>query len=250
MWNDLLATVNVAASFCHAGPMLEIIRPILIFTGLLIVEAVPKLFFAANGEVPAKIVTACLVVAVLYGLDFVVRKGGTYFKPIRRIRHDPIVRYEGLWLQKVDIDERPYSVGRIQYLSDGHWSYRGIGYSKDHWKPAAEWETYSLNYDGALKRWHFAGDSSLLKLNVGAGHYDKEHRGYVSPILNLDLEEPDTIPATVVDLELKQENRVFKATLYRADSLYPVQLPSIGKLRRMSADEVKKLFIQKGLIPP
>jgi len=231
--------------------MLELIRPIVIVTGLVVLEAAPHVF--GGPEPTVKIIAGLVIVVTIYALDFAFRKGGSYFKPIRQIRHEPLPVFEGLWLQKVDIPERPYSMGRIEYLEDGRWSYSGIAFS-DQLRPAAEWNTYSLNYDAARKKWHFAGESSLLEWNKGSGNYKKVHRGYVSPILELDIDEKgrvqakDHVQATVIDLNLKEENRVFEATLIRGDNLYAVQLPSVRKIRQMPQDEVRQLFASKGII--
>lgn len=229
--------------------MFELIRPFMIFTGLFLYEVVPgtlqKHFpLSENG---AKVLCGIAVIVSLYALDLLLRKGASASKVLRRIRYSPNADFEGLWIQKVAVHDRPYSISRIEYLSDGRWSYSGIGYKSD-FTPAAEWMTTSLNYDKKPRRWYFGGDSWLLEWDRGAGHYHKIHRGYVSPILTLPNSTADPVEGTVIDLDLNGQNNVFLVTLRRGQNLYPVQLSSIEKIKWLKPKEVMELLVNSNSI--
>jgi hypothetical protein len=227
---------------------MELIRPLVIVTGLLLFEAVPDVLHNEYHwqERPAKIATGVAVVILIYLLDVLFRSWSS-FKLVRRARQPAQTCLEGLWLQRVN-NERPYSISRIEYISDGRWSYSGIGFD-DKFIPKAEWDCASIHYDEEDEEWYFAGEAWLLEFDQGTGQHKRTHRGYVRPMLenNSDRLDATLLEATVVDVRLRGENRVFDAVLHRADNLYPVRLPSVEQVKHMPATEVERLFEKKNL---
>lgn len=229
--------------------MLEIIRPIVILIGLVLLETIPHYLhpWLHYEETVLKIVSGVVIFGAILLLDFIIRRGSS-IRFIRSRRY-PISHLEGFWFQHVSLPERPYSISRIDYVARGKWSYCGIGFNPD-FTPGAEWSTESLQYDRKQLRWYFAGNASLLKLEAAA--YRPGPRGYVTPIFELTndhFSEMTRLKATVADLDVGEKRHVFTVTLIRADDLYPYGAPSIETLKEMSQDEIRGLLARKQMLP-
>jgi hypothetical protein len=232
--------------------MLELLRPLVIVTGLVLFEAVPNILHErwVWPEQPTRIGTGILIVVVIYFLDVVYRRW-TSFEFVRRSRYPGPTSLEGLWLQRVELEGRPYSISRIRYVSERRWTYSGVGFDA-HFAPKAEWHSASLHYDEEEKKWYFAGDAWLLDHNPGIGTYKRTARGYVRPMLENTSETllASSLDGSVVDVDLGGNNAVFTVALHRCDDLYPVRLPSVEHIKRMPANEVEYLFVKKNLKIP
>jgi hypothetical protein len=107
-----------------------------------------------------------LVILVSFFLILMVRVYGDNIRsigPIRKIFYHQ-AKFEGFWLENVEVDERPYAIASI-YYSHKHkaWIYRGTAFDRDM-QPAARWKTYSISYDSQSNKWLFRGSCQLISL--------------------------------------------------------------------------------------
>jgi hypothetical protein len=169
-----------------------------------------------------------------------------------RLKRFPYAQYEDLWLQKVQIKERPYSVSRIYFdKSERRWIYEGIGFDPEFEKKA-EFHTTSRHYDSNARIWLFYGDATLFQ--------EIKVQGRVAPMLKLPNLRGDDIDGSVADLGLlepwrpREPGRVFEIDLKRAGELCPKgflgrrRLWTINEIRAMPQRDVKDLFSKLNMI--
>lgn len=144
------------------------------------------------------IVGGILVIEKLSSVPFIAKFGRD-----RKLR-----RFEGLWVQKVGIHARPYSIGLISFDARKQaWKYSGVGFDRDL-VAKVKWETYSIRSDAIEHVWYFAGFSRF---------YDdaKKSRYNVVPILEFQGDEIDWLEGTVADIGADNERKIFSIEIMK-----------------------------------
>ena len=233
--------------FAERETVLELARPAMVIVALTLVEALPPVLHDryAVDEHLSKIGIGVAAILLLVMLDLFIRRASS-FAFIRRRRY-PVAWLEGVWLQKVDRRDRPYSIGRLAYIGNGRWKYDGIGYT-DQFVPAVHWTAFSLSPSSDGRSWYFFGEFNELAFNKLLNHYERGKGGGVAPIL--DLPEKDWRKATelsghVADLETgPHRSPPFPIVLHRATSIsVPSELLDGPEgFKKLTADQCRKLF--------
>lgn len=231
-------------AFAEKETILELLRPTMVIVALTAIETAPQALLGYN-EHHVKIAVGVFCIVMMAGLDFALRKGTNIWKGIRHVVY-PISRFEGVWFQRVG-NKRPYSMAAIEYDTDGRWIYHGVGFD-ENFEPAAEWMTFSMKLPSNKRNWYFAGDAETLTPNRILKNFERQSKGYVVPIIDLPDEAKwgtaKEVTGKVIDLKVDRKDEVFGIRLFRADKVFPNGLPEHEEIKKMSREEIKKLFEQ------
>lgn len=132
--------------------------------GAMIAVEANKYFLTTNIFTPliALLISGGLSVIVMYLLDSIYEISFSQWAWVRLL-FDPKASFEGLWLEKVRIDERPYSLATIAFDKETR-SYLYSGYAfNDKGELRAHWDTFELKFDlRQFNKCHFYGESVFL----------------------------------------------------------------------------------------
>lgn len=168
-------------------------------------------------------------------------------------------KYEGIWLQNVQVLERPYAISVIYYdWNERKWIYRGTAFDKDM-QPAARWKTYGIAFDNRKNRWIFRGMSQLIERAPG-GHYHSSPPSEVHCMLKLpDFQRSTISDAYAIDLVAKDGRpHSFYIGLYRCRKDIVQSLLSEGSkypkhIEEISFDlggKIVQEHIDRAVLPP
>jgi len=223
----------------------EALKGLLIAFALVLQEQLPDVIYPAavdgRSRGYVKIAVWATAILLLPALDYFFRKGWMSIGFIRRRLH--CANFEGIWLQRVGLPDRPYSIAVIRHAA-GHkgWIYEGLGFNSD-FEQAAEWDTRSLLYNADRHEWYFMGDAMVDDpTDLATG---KEFS--VLPILRLSKERKSNwIKGLVSDLAPETRQAVFKIVLrrivLRKGQTYGRKLRTIEDIKDLEPDQVRGLF--------
>lgn len=175
-------------------------------------------------------------------------------RAVRR-RLYPVAAFEGVWLQRTSLGERPYSVSWIRFerARDGgpRWVYEGWALDRT-FGLAARWECRDVQFDEADRRWFFLGPASLGSRDPTTKRYRRARgRGEVIPVLTLPAGRAyDRAEGIVIDVDLAQSDQAFRVELLRADPLFArAERPDAEAVERnLRPEDLRALFARLDLL--
>jgi len=229
------------------GDLAEIIRAGLVLAALALPEPVKKAlqerfglseFSASTGGVALVFVGLFIANAVLQ-----TRPAQTVLRS-RRLKD-----FEGLWVQKVGIKDRPHSIAMIKYnKGEGCWTYEGVGFNASFLK-SAYWHTSSIYFNDKNKHtpeWFFSGDAKLFEMKE-IGPTPEDSVAHVHPILTLPEMKRNRFNGIVADVGVGGKRNLFDIELLAAKS--QAQINSREDIENLSPDEVREILQNAGAIP-
>jgi hypothetical protein len=141
-----------------------------------------------------------------------------WFVNIPRVRHwlHPHSSIEGWWIQKVDIEDRPWSLSHLTKNIGFGWTYAGYAYDMAG-NAAANWASSDIKLDDHAGFWVFKGESHRLNTSgapVGTGNvlsilYSKQYCEAFETDRNARL------PGRITDLDYEDEPTAASIVLVR-----------------------------------
>jgi hypothetical protein len=141
--------------------MMELFKGLLIALALVLQETLPDWYPPQDRRrfyVKLAVWLAAILLVPL--LEYFFRKGWLSIGIIRRWLHH-CANFEGIWLQRVGLPDRPYSIAVIRHAPGRQgWIYEGLGFNRD-FEQAAEWDSASLLYNEDRHEWYFKGEAEI-----------------------------------------------------------------------------------------
>jgi hypothetical protein len=171
-------------------------------------------------------------------------------KPTQTVlRNRRLKEFEGLWVQKVGIIDRPYSIAIIKYnKAEGCWTYDGVGFNASFLK-SAYWHTSSIYFNDKNKstpEWFFSGDAKLFEVK-DIGLTPEDSVAHVHPILNLPEISRNRFNGIVADVGVGGKRNLFDIELLAAEP--QAQINSREDIEKLSPENVKAIIQSAGAIP-
>lgn len=219
--------------------------------GLFLINIFQANLVVAGTPVPVAWLLVFLVAFAL--IVFVSHYGKTLraWTPLRKLI-DHRSRFEGFWVENVDVDDRPKALAVIYYsLEERAWIYRGTAFDKK-WKPAARWKVRSNSYDQTDKVWLFSGKCQLIDEDL-IRSTDRD----VYCVMKLpDAPSGNITDVFATDFATHDERpRSFRVQMYRVsdnflkDKFGGKGRPLIGTIDYGDAVEVIRSLKKDGVIP-
>lgn len=171
--------------------------------------------------------------------------------PLRKLI-DHRSRFEGFWVENVDVDDRPKAFAVIYYsLEERAWIYRGTAFDKRS-RPAARWKVRSTSYDQTDKVWLFSGKCQLI---------DEDQIRSTERDVYCVMKLPDAPSGNITDVFATdfathdERPRSFRVQMYRVsdnflrDKFGGKGRPLIGAIDYGDAVEVIRSLKKDGVIP-
>jgi hypothetical protein len=147
-------------------------------------------------------------------LSWFLRRGWRSIGTLRRYWF-PVAGFEGVWVQSVSNERRPFSLACIEYgATRRQWDYRGFAFDAAL-ELKASWHTSGIHFDPRRRAWHFSGDGKLLQ--VAKGGVVKETNSFdiaVALTLPNALKHPE-IHAKAADFNFDLDAKQGRATHLR-----------------------------------
>jgi hypothetical protein len=177
--------------------------------------------------------TIALIVGITYAFDRLL----TVPTVAKWLRDPQLAELEGVWVQRISLTGRPFSIGLIQYDSGlNSWEYSGVGFDQNC-KAAATWNTFSLGYNSARRTWHFDGTACILT--------NEDVRTFVSPTLKIPRGTVDKLTGLVSDIGADNTRHIFDIKEMKRISIpaaFNGDLSSTDTIRDLSPSQVGELL--------